>query len=265
MRVPGTLPPDVKRRAFTLVEMLVVIAILVVLISILLPALQGVRAKSKELACGSNLHQLALAFMMFSGEHDGYLPGNKDDASSPDTWKRCWLMGNTFNFYNAPDQGTIYPYVGSSKKVYRCPALPVNPGGGDGYSNGRFDYSVFEVFTGAKQEKMPRVARFTYADGTQVVVAAPLMVEESGTYLFNNSAYAPTGGFHGWWEGGHSGPDKMASNHRGGSNYVSADGSVQWFLEPAGRDCNNWEAQTRGGTWVNIGQNESSWGWWNNK
>jgi prepilin-type N-terminal cleavage/methylation domain-containing protein/prepilin-type processing-associated H-X9-DG protein len=55
--------------AFTLIEMLVVLAILVVVMAILLPALSGARAAAKSLQCSSNMRTMAVEFGLFaSGE-----------------------------------------------------------------------------------------------------------------------------------------------------------------------------------------------------
>lgn len=62
-------------RAFTLVELLVVIGIIAVLISILLPALGQVREKSRQTKCLSNLRQLAMAAIAYTSENNGAMPG----------------------------------------------------------------------------------------------------------------------------------------------------------------------------------------------
>jgi prepilin-type N-terminal cleavage/methylation domain-containing protein len=56
-------------RAFTLIEMLTVVAIITLLIAILLPLLQGARASAKTAVCQSNLRQIAIAWQL-------YLDGN---------------------------------------------------------------------------------------------------------------------------------------------------------------------------------------------
>jgi prepilin-type N-terminal cleavage/methylation domain-containing protein len=60
-----------KRRAFTLVELLVVIAVVALLVGVLLPALQSARSAAQLTACLSNQRQLALAAMSYAAEHGG--------------------------------------------------------------------------------------------------------------------------------------------------------------------------------------------------
>lgn len=61
-------------RAFTLVELLVVIGIIGLLISILLPTLNQSRAKGQTVACASNMRQVGLAFAMYAHDNAGRLP-----------------------------------------------------------------------------------------------------------------------------------------------------------------------------------------------
>src|SRR4051794_13134372 len=61
-------------RAFTLIELLVVIAIIGILVAMLLPALATAKAKSKRIACVSNMKQIDVAIVLWSMDHDGRYP-----------------------------------------------------------------------------------------------------------------------------------------------------------------------------------------------
>ena len=77
-----------RARAFTLVEVLVVVGIIALLVSILLPALSKARESANLIVCGNNQRQLMTAFRMFSGDHQGFLPGGYTDRQSSDPdWK----------------------------------------------------------------------------------------------------------------------------------------------------------------------------------
>jgi prepilin-type N-terminal cleavage/methylation domain-containing protein/prepilin-type processing-associated H-X9-DG protein len=63
-----------KRGAFTLIEVLVVIAILAVICAFLLPVLRMARERPRTTLCTSHLRQLHAAFALYASDYDGYLP-----------------------------------------------------------------------------------------------------------------------------------------------------------------------------------------------
>ncbi len=66
-----------SRRAFTLTELLVVLAVIVVLASLLWPAVTFAITKSKTARCQQNLRTLGAAFHQFAADHNGHLPGEQ--------------------------------------------------------------------------------------------------------------------------------------------------------------------------------------------
>lgn len=59
---------------FTLIEMLVVIAIIALLMSLLTPVVGSVRAKAQQIGCQSNMRQYHIAFMAIANDDQGHLP-----------------------------------------------------------------------------------------------------------------------------------------------------------------------------------------------
>src|SRR2546425_12579744 len=60
---------------FTLVEMLVVMAVIGILAVLLFPALAGSKEKARQAACRSNLRELGLAFQLYHADFDEQFPG----------------------------------------------------------------------------------------------------------------------------------------------------------------------------------------------
>ncbi len=68
------------RTAFTLIEMLVVIAIIAILAALLLPALSQAKESARRSACASNLRQIIPAALMYADEQEGRYPGQPGDG-----------------------------------------------------------------------------------------------------------------------------------------------------------------------------------------
>jgi prepilin-type N-terminal cleavage/methylation domain-containing protein/prepilin-type processing-associated H-X9-DG protein len=109
------------RRAFTLVELLVVIGIIALLISILLPALSRARESAKTVTCLSNLRQMGQAAMNYASSNSGIWPPCAWWDGAPGTESESWpnVLVNA-GFLNAPDVAKGQSPI--SKSVFYCPS-----------------------------------------------------------------------------------------------------------------------------------------------
>lgn len=95
---------DTDWRGFTLVELLVIVATLVLLAACLLPALAVAKAKSKRINCASNLKQVGMSFRIWPGNRPYYqmrVPahegGTMEWVAGGEAWPHFLVMSNELN------------------------------------------------------------------------------------------------------------------------------------------------------------------------
>jgi len=88
------------KRSFTLIELLIVIAIIAILAGMLLPALNNAREKSRSIKCVSNLKQCGTGWLLYGNDFYGFMPLNQPDLTSPVTGGGT--MYNTWDSFVGP-------------------------------------------------------------------------------------------------------------------------------------------------------------------
>ena len=110
--------PD-RHGAFTLLELLVVIAVMSLLLSLMLPALTQARYQANLVACMSNLRQMNLGVMSYAADADGLYPLRLG------IWKNQWSALNAIKDHRRPtndDRPRLKAYM--DLKVLNCPLGP---------------------------------------------------------------------------------------------------------------------------------------------
>lgn len=204
---------EAKERAFTLVELLVVVAVIAVLAALLLPALARGRSSAWTVQCANNLRQLGFATQMYWDENFGNCFVWKTGATNGGTlfWTG-WLGGGAegerpFD----PTQGALYSYL-KGRGVETCPALNYFMGDVKLKATGTTYGYGYNYHLSAPLNKPPvnvnRIAAartVLYADAAQVndfqppASAFKPMLEEwyyvSATTNFTHPNYYPNGHF----------------------------------------------------------------------
>lgn len=111
----------IASREFTLIEMLVVIAIISILASMLLPSLQNALKTSRRVSCASNLKGIGILMVTYAENNNSCMPWS-DYYSAPHVPISFWFAKNMRCLIS--DNGTQNPeYVSQEDKVLRCPSL----------------------------------------------------------------------------------------------------------------------------------------------
>ena len=183
---------------FTLIELLFVIAIIMILASLLLPALRSAREKSYQISCANNQKQLFLGFSCYSNDYDGYWPSPKDPVSG---WAYGWKykLAPYLNAYGKDN-------IADSRSVFTCPKTPRDQIYSYGMNYylanglGPLPYESFYVKPNALKRPQDRA-----------------LTADSDGFFIHISLYATA-----------SATISVALRHSAGANFLMADGHMQW-------------------------------------
>lgn len=120
-------------RDFTLIELLIVIAVIAILAAMLLPALRRARLKAYEIECRNNLRQQGNMIVNYSAEFNGWAPPLlNDDTGSIKLWSSFiweYMYGDKDSRFGIPGYNQQYYYSkpGYRNTVFHCPARDDSP------------------------------------------------------------------------------------------------------------------------------------------
>jgi len=113
---------------FTLIEVLVVVAIIALLAAILVPSLAAARERGRRAVCLSNLHQSGVGFSLYSADFRQYLPSRDHFAYYIKGTRRTYhdRIGEPDEYHEVSgkpiNHGALYgKYVGKNLRIFFCP------------------------------------------------------------------------------------------------------------------------------------------------
>jgi len=199
---------NIQKHAFTLIEILVTIAIIAILAAIMFPVFARARENARRTSCLSNLKQLGLAIQQYVQDYDGYYPyipkgdradtgrapmgtGDFDDAYQDTPSANRWDAG--------PIITRLLPYTKSEQLAF-CPS--VNKSNPDLSSNTNYEASAYLFADTSKEASSPYIGQ---------AILESVIVDPSNTMIFQD------------YKGTNARP------HLDGFNNIAADGRAKWM------------------------------------
>ncbi|HWL92295.1 MAG TPA: hypothetical protein VNT79_02070 [Phycisphaerae bacterium] len=229
--------------AFTLLELLVVIAVIALILAIMLPALGAARRSGMAAACGTRLRELGRAVVMYGGDHDdraiplAYTAFEIIGAGPP----VYWWGSNQAGFVDH-EAGFVWPYLKamtSPSSVFECPEQPwgsYEPQGAAASVTSTYGYNGYylspEHTPGYSFSigHRPWQSLSKVADPARVFAFADSMIDFGGSSPRNCALLDPPRLF----DGGGWALNETATTsfrHRGNTQAVHVDGHIETYRQ----------------------------------
>lgn len=228
--------------------MLVVIAIIAILASMLLPALNRARMSAQKSSCANNLKQFGIAATLYSGDNDDWrvcLAAIGVNSSRPTFYHELAPYLGPGNSLLPIGDDTWHPLEANGKvppRIFYCPGRPSgrpqDPGYAISYYQGLSSTSTVEW---QRRTKNGRVNYWEggWKNGVLRNPSALLLIGDNGDEL------NPEINIMQWLLIQYSGIDTLAMRHGGRGNYMFADGHVAMLPPPAAVIANQTEARRK--------------------
>jgi prepilin-type N-terminal cleavage/methylation domain-containing protein len=168
--------------AFTLVELLVVVAILGILVALAIPALAKTIENAQSVQSTSNLRQLVTANMAYAAENGSYCPAD----NKANTMRWCAKkVGATWD----PTQGYLSGYLGKSRRVTMCPLFKDMLKGSQSFEEGTGGYGYNDSYIGGRPD-LSGPAAYTPAPERIRISARITEIQRANTVMFTTAALA---------------------------------------------------------------------------
>lgn len=207
-----------RRAGFTLIEMLVVIAIVAVIAAILFPVFATVRERGRRTVCQSNLKQIALAMQQYVQDDGGVYPPEAYLG-----WNADGTPRNSVEWFHL-----VYPYV-KTRQAFYCPSAPADaPAHTEGVNWENWDFVDYIYDTPWLNKFHEGTSKTAYFYG---VAESTLATPASITINIDPNWITPDGVAHYIRDVKTSCGYEFAGStlHSNGGNYSFVDGHVKWL------------------------------------